>query len=172
MSDAQTPHAYMSAFPGIAVRLHPERIREGDARIWTRLVTDRDELGDFFTASRATRTRMIVRLGAPFSYPLRIREMVARMGETTPSFQAPFDVIQDDLAASGGVPAIEIPAYDLGEDGVLLLDGNHRAVALYRSQKRFRLTLSMLSAPVDRRILTDLRYFDGGLKRFARRLRG
>ena len=77
-----------------------------------------------------------------------------------------------DRFLQNGLPEeVVIPAYSLGGEDLLLLDGNHRATALALTGGRFVLRVRVLEAPVDRRYLFDLRHWDGGAQRFVRRLR-
>ena len=54
-------------------------------------------------------------------------------------------------------PPIEamFPVYEI-PGGQLILDGNHRAVALAISNQRFELSLAVLRGPIDRDALPDL----------------
>jgi hypothetical protein len=162
---------FLSHFPDIQMRLHPDRIPDTEARVVQRVITDKSEIAPLFTAFRATRHQAVVPFKTPFAYPMRIRELVERFAETKPSFRASFEAMRLSLMATPGAIDIEIPAYDLGSGDLLLLDGNHRATALYLGDRPFTLRITTLSAPVDRRYLITLKHWDGGLRRFPLRIR-
>jgi hypothetical protein len=171
MPQAQIATSFFSHFPDIQMRLHPERIPDEEARVVQRTITDKEEVSELFTAFRATKAQAVVPFSTAFAYPMRIRELVERFGETKPSFRATFEAMRQSLMATQGPIDIEIPGYDLGGGELLLLDGNHRAVGLYLGDRPFTLRVTTLSAPVDRRYLIHLKYWDGGIKRFPLRLR-
>ena len=163
--------AYLQRFPDISLRLHPERIADREVSIERRQFTSPTELGEFYTAFRATHCRVEATLVNPFARPLKVKDLVARIDEHSDVVRTSFLSMRDYFIAEGKHQRIEIPAYDLGSDGYLLLDGNHRTTGLYMAGVPFTLTLSVLKAPVDRRNLIDLKYWDGGLNRFFNRIR-
>jgi hypothetical protein len=163
--------AYLQRFPDISLRLHPERIADHEVSIERRQFTSPAELGEFYTAFRATHHRVEAALANPFARPLKVKELVARIDEHCDVVRTSFLSMRDYFIAEGKHQRIEVPAYDLGSEGYLLLDGNHRTTGLYMAGVPFTLTLSVLKAPVDRRNLIDLKYWDGGLNRFFNRIR-
>jgi len=171
MPQTQIATSFSAHFPDIRMRLHPERIPDGEAQVLRRVIVDKGEIGALFTAFRATRRQAVVPLGTPFAYPMRVEELVQRLDETKPSFRATFEAMRDSLMATPGPIDIEIPGYHLDGGEVLLLDGNHRAVGLYLGERPFTLRITMLAAPVDRRYLITLKHWDGGIRRFPKRLR-
>jgi hypothetical protein len=161
---------FYNVFPEIQVRLHPERIAPRHTRILHRDISSTEELGELFSGFRATKQRVLVKLGHPLSYPMRIKELVARMENTPLRFRARFESMRDHYQHHGVPEVVEIPAYGLGGGEYFLLDGNHRATGLYLAGLPFKLRLRVLGAPVDRRFLIDLKYWDGGLQRFVKRI--
>lgn len=55
----------------------------------------------------------------------------------------------------GEPPVLILPAYLIG-DRMLLLDGTHRAVALYSARIEPRVLACCVAGPVDARVLPDL----------------
>ncbi|WMT89073.1 hypothetical protein [Pelagibacterium sp. H642] len=168
MSDAQ------EVFDGLStkMRLHRDRIPEGAARYSLETIDDRQALDALFTCYRGTPTQVECSMKNPFAFPMRISEVRRRLDEFEPANRAAFERYVAAFNAVGDEPIeMVIPAYALGKEGFLLLDGNHRATAAAIAGRPFRLTLATLNGPVDRRILKDLKFWDGGLKRFGRRLR-
>jgi hypothetical protein len=156
-------------FPGILLRLHSSRIPPDQARVSTRELRTPAEVSRLFSVFRATRWRMFVGSGVPWASPLRIGELVARLDEVTMPEHARF--LPDRFLQDGLPPEVVVPAYSLGGEDLLLLDGNHRATALALTGGPFVLKVRVLEAPVDRRYLFDLRHWDGGSRRFLRRMR-
>ena len=122
-----------------------------------------------FSVFRATRRRMFVGSGVPWAYPLRVGEVAERLAEIPMPERARF--LPDRFLRNGLPEEVVVPAYGLGGNELLLLDGNHRATALALTGRPFVLKLRVLEAPIDRRYLFDLRHWDGGPQRFIRRLR-
>ncbi len=156
-------------FPGILLRLHSNRIPPHTARVSTRELRSAAEVFRLFSAFRATPQDMFVRPTARGARQLRIGEVVDRLEEVPMPERARF--LPDRFLQDGVPEAVVVPAYDLGGEDLLLLDGNHRATALALTGMPFVLTVRVLEAPVDRRYLFDLRHWDGGPKRFVQRLR-
>lgn len=52
-----------------------------------------------------------------------------------------------------------VPGYALGNDNTLLLDGNHRAVALVRTGRPFLLNIKVIEGPINPAILPDLAHW-------------
>jgi hypothetical protein len=55
------------------------------------------------------------------------------------------------------------PAYLLPDSKRLLLDGNHRAIALHLSEMAFEITLLSIEGPIDKDALPDLRVWQEGI---------
>ena len=167
MSDLDRLVPYM---PDIRLRLHLERLSPDEAYITSVRITDRDMLGSLLSAYRHTRRHVETRLSNPFSRPMTVADIADRLDAFTPANRAAFLAYVDEIVQTAAEPEWELPAYSLGNGRLFLLDGNHRAVATYLSGVPVNLKLLVLHAPVDRRILVALKYWDGGLRRFWRRL--
>ncbi|WP_152664522.1 hypothetical protein [Devosia geojensis] len=152
------------------MRLHLERL-PSDAVIEHRRITDRDELGQLYCAYRATPWRVERPMWDPLARPLRLQDVAGRMEEFSPDNRRHFLSLVDQFKAVSGPVKLRLPAYRLVGGEALLLDGNHRATALWMSGKAIDVTLATLCAPVDRRVLIDLKYWDGGWRRFLNRIR-
>lgn len=157
------------SFPGIELRLHSERIPPERCRIYRRQIRSGAHAARLFSAFRSGGGRPFVGFGHPLARPMRIGEVIDHLEEIDPSERRRFAA--DKFLETGMPEQVEVPAYALGEDEYLLLDGNHRTTALCLAEQPSRLTLRVLEAPVDRRFLIDLKYWDGGWRRFGRRLR-
>ena len=157
-------------FPDILLRLHSERIPPGQSRVITREIRSAAEVENLFCAFRATNQRIFVGSGTPNARPMRIAELIARLSEIPEHDRVRFS--PSHYVEGGAPPEVQVPAYCVGQDEFLLLDGNHRATALALSGRPFKLQLKVLEAPVDRKFLFDLKFWDGGLRRFSRRLQG
>jgi hypothetical protein len=162
---------YRDRFPGIQLRLHLDRIPAALGSVSAVRTRDRQDLGSLFTAYRATGRKVEASMNNPWARPMRIAELASRLDQFDPLNRKAFEHYRDTFAAATAPIRLEAPAYDLGRDGYLLLDGNHRIAALFMADIPFELTLVVLHAPVDRKILVDLRYWDGGLRRFFNRSR-
>ena len=168
MSDPKTVFDTLST----QMRLHRDRIPAGAARYSLEIVEDLQTLDALFTCYRGTPTQVECSMKNPFAFPMRVREVRGRLDEFEPANKSAFDRYVTAFGEAGGETIdMVLPTYGLGADGYLLLDGNHRATAAAIAGRPFRLTLAVLNGPVDRRILKDLKFWDGGLKRFGRRLR-
>jgi hypothetical protein len=106
----------------------------------------------------------------PWVSPMTVRDVRQRLGEFTPANRDAFLAYASQFSTQGNVE-LTLPAYGLGSNGYLLLDGNHRATAIAMCDIPFEMSLAILDGPVDRRILRDLKFWDGGVRRFARRFR-
>gem|GEM_PF-5655933 len=161
MRDQPTPaHTLLARFPGIRMRLHADRLGAQDQGLSRHVITDRQQLGALFTSTKATSKQVDVSLAAPNGYPLRVAELAARLDELRPSTRLPFDQAFESFRSHHAPIELEIPAFGLENGEYLLLDGNHRAVGLFRSGRPFTLRLCALEAPINRRYLIDLKYWD------------
>jgi hypothetical protein len=160
---------FHAEFPGILLRLHSNRIPPEQVRITTRELHRSEEVFALFSVFRATRRRMFVGSGVPWAYPLRVGEVVERLANVPMPERARF--LPDKFLREGLPKEVVVPAYSLGGEDFLLLDGNHRAAALALTGRHFVLKVRVLEAPVDRRFLYDLRHWDGGSRRFVSRLK-
>ena len=152
------------------MRLHLERL-PSDATIEYRRITDRGELGQLFSAYRGTPWKVERPLWDPLARPLRVHDIAERLDEFLETNRGHFLSLLDQFRRNSSRIALRLPAYRLADGEALLLDGNHRATALWMSGKPVDVTLAMLCAPVDRRMLIDLKYWDGGWRRFINRIR-
>jgi hypothetical protein len=153
------------------MRLHSERLKPGQASYFRHVITEFDELNALYTSYRATKSRVAASIANPFAKPMRVREVAARLSQYDPANFAVFNRYTTQFVSSEAPPVVEVPAYSLQNCGFLLLDGIHRAVALARAHRAFQLFLVVLDGPLDRRILIDLKYWDGGLLTLPTRLR-
>lgn len=158
--------------PDIRMKLHLGRIRSNTARVSSMIINDRHKLGQLMSAYRQTPFGVETRLENPLSKPMSVAEVAAKLDEFQPDNRSAFRNYLDHIVASKGQPRWVLPAYDLHSSGLLLLDGNHRAVATYLARRRFVVELRVLHGPLDRRILAPLKYWDGGVRRFWHRMSG
>ena len=168
---AMTTRAFAERFPGIQLRLHYERIPAGQASVEWREIRDRVALGGLFTAYRATGKQVEVRMANPWARPMRISDIAARLGEFPVGNRGAFQAYRDRFTQADQPISVEAPAFDLGVHGLLLLDGNHRTTALFMAGRPFVLRLAVLRAPISRRVLIDLKYWDGGWRRWFNKSR-
>lgn len=153
------------------MRLHRDRIGPGAARYSLKTIEDHDALDTLFTCYRGTPAQVECSMKNPFAFPMRVKEVRERLDEFEPANRSAFMRYVTAFGQPDAQPIkMVLPAYGLGMDGFLLLDGNHRATAAAIARRPFHLTLAVLDGPVDRRILKDLKFWDGGLRRFGRRL--
>lgn len=64
------------------------------------------------------------------------------------------------FAAEAEPIQLVLPAYAVGDEQYLLLDGNHRAAAAYEQNSEVRLLLLALRGPIRGDILPDLNHFE------------
>lgn len=168
MSDAQTVFETLST----QMRLHRDRIPAAMAHYELVIIEDHRALDELFTCYRGTPTQVECSMKNPFAFPMRVSEVRERLDEFEPANKSAFERYVAAFSDPGHEPIeMVLPAYGLGKHGYLLLDGNHRATAAAIAHRPFRLTLAVLAGPIDRRILRDLKFWDGGLRRFGRRIR-
>lgn len=58
---------------------------------------------------------------------------------------------------SSHMPPMTLPAYDVHNRRVLLLDGNHRTVSAMRVGKPLALVLFVIHGPIDEQVVPDLK---------------
>lgn len=63
---------------------------------------------------------------------------------------------------SSPMPPVTLPAYDVHNRNVLLLDGNHRAVSAMRAGMPLALVLFEIHGPIAERVLPDLKHWGPG----------
>lgn len=166
MSDLDSIEAFL---PDIRMKLHLDRIDPETAQVSETMIEDRQALGRLMSAYRRTPFRVESGLGNPLSRPMSVAEVADSIGGFSQRNRLAFADYMERIKLSGEPPRWTLPAYDLGPAGLLLLDGNHRAVATYIAARRFTIELRVLHGPLDRRILPPLKHWDGGLRRFWRR---
>ncbi|WP_284392727.1 hypothetical protein [Devosia yakushimensis] len=156
-------------FPEMTTRLHANRLVHYQQSLqWVELKTAKD-IAPLFSAFRATKHRAGVSLANPFARPLRIGELVNRFDQMNSETRSPFEAMRNHFLEHGVPATLELPAYAVGPGQYFLLDGNHRAAGLYLVGADVSLRLRVLNAPIDRRFLIDLKYWDGGWRRFLHR---
>ncbi|WP_189426473.1 hypothetical protein [Devosia pacifica] len=101
---------------------------------------------------------------------MRVEEVVARLNEFPQANQQAFERAMADFRDERHIELV-VPAYALENGDYLLLDGNHRVCALFALDASATVRLRTLVGPIDRRILIDLKHWDGGYKRFINRIR-
>lgn len=168
----ETPAArLLVSYPDIALRLHADRIRPDEQTSAIVKITDARTVSRLYTAFRATPRQAGVSLGRPCADPMTVADFARRITEFDERTQSAVASLTEHFRSIDHVITLRVPAYALGRGSFLILDGNHRTTALFLSGRRFVLELDSLFAPVDRRYLIDLKYFDGGLRRFISRAR-
>lgn len=99
-----------------------------------------------------------VSFNAEGASPLSVRDAAVKIG----SFPEDKRQIVRGSEASyikNGTARLTIPAYDLGEKGFLILDGNHRTIALSLARQPFQLDVLAIRGPIDPGIMPDLKHF-------------
>jgi hypothetical protein len=153
------------------MRLHEERIPAAARRYSLHHIRDAAELDLLFTCYRSTRNKVDCSMKNPFAQPMRIKDVRERLVEFAPGNRYAFWDYVDAFSRDPWAPIqLTLPAYGLSKHGFLLLDGNHRATAASISRRPLEVTLAVLEGPIDRRILVDLKFWDGGLLRFKRQV--
>jgi hypothetical protein len=153
-----------------AMRLHVDRIPAAQEHYRLVTISDPRALEALMTCYRATPRKVECSMKNPFVSIMSVADVGRRLDEFTPANRAVFLDYLAGFTASKKPIDLMVPAYGLGPDGFLLLDGNHRVTAAVLSGKPVSVTLAVLDGPIDRRILWDLRFWDGGFRRFARRI--
>lgn len=154
-----------------SMRLHSDRIGPADADYRLETLSRLEELDPVYTCYRATRNRVECSMKNPFVVPMTVADIRRRLDEFPSANRAAFLDYVARFTHQAGPLELTLPAYGLGEAGYLLLDGNHRATAVAIAGRPFTITLAVLDGPIDRRILRDLKFWDGGWRRFARRIK-
>lgn len=140
---------------------------------WTRLAETcanvqvetlvRDEakrrLAAFFTVWYADSAGADSLWNASGSRPLRVAAVDRTLHSWPDNRRRTVTALTRVYAASAEPVSLILPAYRVGGGCHVLLDGNHRAVAVYQADVEVHLTLCSLSAPVCETILPDLRHY-------------
>lgn len=99
------------------------------------------------------------RWNAPGSRPLCVGGADRTLPSWPDSRRHTVSALARRFAASADPVQLTLPAYRVGGDCHVLLDGNHRAVAAHQAGVEVRLTLCSLSGPVCENVLPDLRHY-------------
>ncbi|MEV6828051.1 hypothetical protein [Amycolatopsis sp. NPDC051102] len=94
----------------------------------------------------------------PGARPLRVRETGCTEATWSAERAARISDFETRFRADPGPVQLALPVYVLGDDGFLLLDGTHRAVAAHRAGGEVRLLMFAVHGPRDETMLPDLRF--------------
>ncbi|MEV7030161.1 hypothetical protein AB0N99_08020 [Streptomyces sp. NPDC093272] len=94
----------------------------------------------------------------PGSRPLRVGEVDRTLHSWPDSRRRTVTALTQAFSASPEPVSLNVPAYQVGGGRHVLLDGNHRAVAVHQAAVGVHLTVCSLVAPVRESILPDLRH--------------
>ena len=147
---------YAREFPEITVGLNWDRFASEGWPVHHRIVTDREELLEYFTFFRCSLGRIMPRFFHWLaSRQMRIRDVLKHVGRIPDEHRASLDYFADNWRDGTGPIEMSLPTYRIGESDHFILDGNHRACALALSDRPFRLDLFSIEGPMDRQALVD-----------------
>lgn len=150
---------YQTFFGGGAMRslLDWNLIVRGSYRVEEIYSRDRSLLGALHTVWYTGPDGLSGEWRDPGYRPLRVREVdTNRAGAARNSH---IGMLQRSFENSGGPIQLVLPAFSVNDGEFLLLDGNHRAVAAFRSRLEVRIGVFALTGPVDSEVLPDLLHF-------------
>lgn len=121
-------------------------------------IADRGTLGGLYTSWPRTESKFVVGIETRGARPMTVKDVDENFNSMPPKQKSGIQCYMDHFKTHPA--AGDFPAYELRGNGYLLLDGNHRANAIYRAGvESFRVTLLAIHGPIDPRILPDLKYW-------------
>lgn len=115
-----------------------------------------DVLGGLFTVWYQTADGTDGDWRNPGDRPLRVAECADAMDIWPADRRDRIHGFADAFRGDDRPVQLVLPAYAVGGDGAVLLDGTHRAVAAHLSGADVRIMLFVLDGPLDPRVLPDL----------------
>lgn len=152
---------FVTVFRDGAVRawLNWAKIGDGSCELIERHSRSRDELGAVFTVWYRTPGGQPGDWRNPEDHPVRVRDARRELQSWPDDRHARVDRFTNVFAESTEPVQLVLPAYVVGEDEYLLLDGNHRAVAAFEQGCDVRVLLFALRGPLSAEVLPDLSHF-------------
>lgn len=147
-SSVVTPAQFEDLFPEIGMHLDREAFRRHGWPVHIRTVTSPAQLGEAFSCFRLSCGRVDPHfLHWLFARNMTVREAQKRYRALRKEDRKKCDAFEQ-IFRDQGHASFALPAYDLGNGRVLVLDGNHRCLALCRSGVPFQLTLYVVTGPL------------------------
>jgi len=160
-----SPEEFLRAFPRICVGLNFEAFRSSSWPITIQTASAAESFAKIYTAWYFAPTRQTsiyngVGYAESDAKPLRVSEASAALLHLPSSRQRIVEKYEDEFKTLSGHISISVPAYAVGHGRHLLLDGNHRVVAVAHIGKPFEIKLVTIEGPIQRRYLLDLLHWE------------
>lgn len=154
-------HDFVTVFGStVRARLDWSRVRT-ECTVDESFSDSREDLGALYTVWYAGPGERHAAYDDPEVRPLRVRETTLTESTWPADRATKIDAMSADYGSVDVEPLVlPLPAYRVGA-GVVMLDGNHRAVAAFRASSEVRLLLFILDGPQDPGILPDLVHHQG-----------
>ena len=151
-----TATEYRQLFPEIEAGLNWERFAAERWPVEYRVVTERDELLQFFTFFRSSLGRVMPHfLHWLASRQMRMGEVLRHIEQLPPRDRATIEHFRGQWQGGSEPIALQLPTYQFGGGEHFLLDCNHRATAIALSGRPFRIELFSVTGPRERDALVD-----------------
>ena len=136
---------FIYEFTGITMGLDWITLASHSPEINVLQINDRHELGQLYTPWRRKSDGTYANGRDDDAEPLRV--------ETNPFPPCRESILQSFSLQPG---SLRLPCYQIRDKEYLILDGNHRAVSLYRSNYQIDVQAWIIEGPMDSNILPDL----------------
>ena len=147
---------FINFFAKIRVTMNWEKLLAHSPTVAIREISDREELIQLIVPWYRTEMEFDARYDAPGARAMSVREVEQNFDSLPEKKRNGTQQNSNNYLNADAAISIYLPAYQLPQNLHLLLDGNHRTIALARITKPFSLKLISIVGPIDPEILPDL----------------
>lgn len=144
-------------FSKVRVKLDWPRVVNDELKIDVHHTSSLNEVRTFFMPWYADDNRTELRYDCDYAKPVTVGDVADDL-DRWPQRTLPIAEYVKDMC-SDGAQGLVLPTYALPNDRLLLLDGNHRAVALVVAQIPFSVRLLIVRGPIEPTMLPDLKHW-------------
>jgi hypothetical protein len=156
-----TINEFLNSFTGIQVQIDWVKLLRHAPKVEMHELTTPEQLNNVYLPWYRTNTGIDVPLGTEGSRLMSAVEAATELDRFPNKRRCNINYHVEKYKADS-TETLLLPAYKLSHDSQLLLDGNHRTVAIAVLGRHFRLVIATIVAPIDAAILPDLAYWTRG----------
>ncbi|MEU4805163.1 hypothetical protein [Actinosynnema sp. NPDC023587] len=145
----------------VRVLLNWQRLREPEFCVRQSFSRSVEHLGNLFTVWYSGADGRAVDWSEEGARPMRVREAAANERSWSTRRAGQLADLEERFRREELPVQLVLPAYAVGGDDLVIIDGTHRSVAAYRADVPVRLMLVGLHGPLDADVLPDLRHHLG-----------
>ena len=161
MNEVQIPSQLFASYfeANIRVLFDWGRLKREDWNIGLSVVTSKSKLAKGFVPWYIGKKEKEVSYSSPDAKPVSLSQVQNVLPFLNKKRSHLITQLSNSFEISRQPVQLVVPAYDLGKQRFLLLDGNHRIAALMMCNAKFRLMIFKVYGSMDSNILPDLEFW-------------